>query len=133
VLQVTVSGSGEFQIQLKSFVNDRRVTDDGRCCGGITSEQQQTASAPSSATTCVESCRTFFRICLSNYQAKLVPTQALCRFGETTTPVLEDKQLRGFTGKTPQTASAGTPFTDSTISLPFDFTWPVKLLIPQYR
>lgn len=122
VTQVTVSASGEFQVQLKSFVNDLRITEDGRCCGGA-------ASAISESIACVESCRTFFRICLSNYQAKLVPSQALCRFGETTTPVLDDKQLRGFTGKNPRIESAGTPFVDGAIRLPFDFTWPVKLLI----
>jgi len=127
-MQATVSGSGEFQIQLSSLVNEDWVLNDGSCCNTIpgNTEEMPTCSTP---------CQTFFRICLSNYQAKLNPLQAQCRFGELTTGILKETVQRGIVGNvrrmTSQVASSGQQqqqqLVDTAASIKFDFTWPVRL------
>ena len=127
-VQATVSGSGEFQIQLTALVNEDWMTEDGHCCSsrvpGDVGVKQPVCSTP---------CQTFFHICLSNNQANLNPLQAKCTFGNMTTVVLKETDQRGTIGhvrrlSTATVASSGhQQFIDSALSIKFDFTWPVRI------
>ncbi|XP_066550496.1 delta-like protein 4 [Amia ocellicauda] len=65
-LSTQVSGSAVFELDLQQFVNTQGLLANGHSCK--------------------PDCRTFFKVCLKNYQA--VVTAGECYFGTVTTPVL---------------------------------------------
>ena len=99
-----VSGSGVFELRLKSFINDYGKDSLGLCCSGETAEP------------CTTPCRTRFRVCLKHYQAR-VDTTSPCTFGDVVTPVLGDNSLQ--LDAAPAVEGFSNP-----IRFPFDFTWP---------
>ncbi|KAH9509092.1 hypothetical protein Btru_049004 [Bulinus truncatus] len=82
-LQETL-GSGVFELQIRSFTNDIGLTANGTCCSGY--RQNGLCTAP---------CRTYFRVCLSHYQADIGTTSLAprCTFANFTTPVLGDNTM----------------------------------------
>ncbi|XP_030639261.1 delta-like protein 4 [Chanos chanos] len=96
VLLITITtqvlGSGVFELDLHQFKNDYGLLANG--------------------TTCAPDCKTFFRVCLKNYQIEVSPGD--CIFGSVVTPVLG--------------ANSFTIMEDDTFSkrirLPFQFGWP---------
>jgi hypothetical protein len=103
-----VSGSGEFQLLMATFDNDKGLAADGLCCEPV---------GGADVGRCAGACRTFFRICLSHYQT-VIQQDTPCTFGEQTTDVL----VGGNSFQIPpsNSSSVGNP-----VRIPFSFTWPV--------
>ena len=106
-----------------SFVVNSWRTSDGQCC---------TVSDPTSPTpSCRSPCRTFFRLCLSHYQANLpqlsgdldLDLDLTCTFGNLSTPVV-NATTSSLTSST--TSSSSVVFVNVPAQLQFDFTWPVS-------
>ncbi|XP_071081232.1 delta-like protein D [Haliotis cracherodii] len=76
-----VLSSGKFQLELGLFRNDHGLNNVGNCCNGYRSEGM-----------CTSSCRTFFRICLTHYQAN-IELDHKCTFASKETPVLGDNTI----------------------------------------
>ncbi|MBN3326229.1 DLL4 protein, partial [Atractosteus spatula] len=87
-----VLGSGVFELDLQEFLNAKSLLANGNSCK--------------------PDCRTFFRVCLKNYQAVVSPGE--CIFGSVVTPVL---------GSNSFTVVEGSGFSKP-IQLKFDFGWP---------
>ncbi|KAG5265394.1 hypothetical protein AALO_G00241940 [Alosa alosa] len=85
-------GSGVFELGLHEFKNDYRLLSNGEACG--------------------PECRTFFRVCLKNYQTVVTPGE--CIFGSNITPVLGTKSFSVM-----KNGGVNKP-----IRLPIDFSWP---------
>ena len=88
-------GSGVFELNLHEFQNHKGLLANGSACK--------------------PSCRTYFRICLKNYQAVVSPGD--CIFGSTMTPVLG---TNSFSAR--DSGSLPRP-----IQIPFNFGWPVRV------
>ncbi|KAJ8378131.1 hypothetical protein AAFF_G00247690 [Aldrovandia affinis] len=86
-----VFGSGVFELDLQEFRNSRGLLENGNACK--------------------PDCKTFFRVCLKNYQAVVSPGD--CIFGTVVTPVLGSNSFTA--------AGAGT---FRTVRLAFNFGWP---------
>ncbi|XP_028837496.1 delta-like protein 4 [Denticeps clupeoides] len=93
VMTAQVYGSGVFELDLQRFQNDRGLLASGR--------------------TCAPDCRTFFRVCLKNYQAVVRPGD--CVFGSDVTPVLGSNSF----AVAGSAAAAGEP-----LRLLLNFGWP---------
>lgn len=80
-----------FEIELHYFQNTKGLLANGRSCS-------------------VSGCRTYFSVCLKNFQAVVSPGN--CIFGEVTTPVVgtDSFNMRR----------------DARLRLPLNFTWPVR-------
>ncbi|KAF3702704.1 Delta-like protein 4 [Channa argus] len=87
-----VFGSGVFELELQEFKNHKGLLANGNACK--------------------PNCRTYFRICLKNYQAVVSPGD--CIFGSTMTPVLG---TNSFSAK-----DSGT--LPRPIQIPFNYGWP---------
>ncbi|XP_063049423.1 delta-like protein 4 [Engraulis encrasicolus] len=85
-------GSGVFEIDLQEFRNDKNMLSNG--------------------SRCLADCRTFFRVCLKNYQREVTPGE--CYYGSGSTPVLG---ARSFS----ITQSGGS---SKALRFPIDFSWP---------
>lgn len=83
-------------MRLLSYNNTEERDDVGKCCSGRTGTDSQ----------CIGSCHPVFRICLKEYQVKIVTTSK-CTFGDVITK------------------NVGSPSSES-IAFPFPFTWPVS-------
>ncbi|KAI1895485.1 hypothetical protein AGOR_G00106750 [Albula goreensis] len=91
-ISAQVLGSGVFELKLQDFKNNKGLLANGNACKS--------------------ECRTFFRVCLKNYQAVVSPGD--CIFGDVITPVLGANSFRVLEGD-----SFSNP-----IRLPFNFGWP---------
>jgi delta len=121
-LQITCSGI--FELRLKSFRNDNGMNSLGRCCGD---KQLPNGS-------CQSSCKTRFRICLKQYQAK-VDINSPCTFGDTFTQVLGDNSFNLTMSTTSTTSSKLHHQKTSSINpilFPFAFTWPVSIQLSYF-
>ncbi|XP_052327438.1 delta-like protein 4 [Oncorhynchus keta] len=87
-----VFGSGVFEIDLHEFKNSKGLLENGNSCR--------------------LNCRTFFRVCLKNYQAVVSPGD--CIFGNSLTPVLGTNSFSAM-----DRGAFSRP-----IRLPFNFGWP---------
>lgn len=103
-----MSGSGVFELRLKSFINEYGKDSQGKCCSGSTSRTGE----------CLGACRTRFRVCLKHYQAK-IDTTTPCTFGDVVTPVLGENVVN-------LSSTLSLPSFSNPIRFPFDFTWPVS-------
>ncbi|XP_060772291.1 delta-like protein 4 isoform X1 [Neoarius graeffei] len=90
-LLTQIYGSGVFELKLHEFKNFKGLL--------------------ASGTSCRPDCRTFFRVCLKNYQVSLSPGD--CIFGKNVTSMLGSNSFK---------MEAGPPST--LIRLPFNFRWP---------
>ncbi|XP_055299925.1 neurogenic locus protein delta [Sitodiplosis mosellana] len=102
-----VHGSGLFELRLKYFKNDYGKDKDGICCSGKTDPITNQ---------CIGTCRTRFRVCLKNYQAK-IDTSSPCTFGDVVTPILGENSMN-------LTALSENLNFVNPIRFPFDFAWP---------
>lgn len=100
-----VSSTGVFELHLTQFRNANGLNADGNCCNGIRTGGK-----------CSSTCRTFFRICLSHYQAK-ISEDPICTFASLTSPVLGENDLE----------FQDIPSIDfeNPIQFPITFSWPV--------
>lgn len=89
-----IFGSGVFELDLHEFKNFKGLLANGNLCK--------------------PDCRTFFKVCLKNYQVVVSPGD--CIFGSAITPVLGTNSFSIMGG-----GSFSTP-----IRLPFNFGWPVS-------
>ncbi|XP_065216653.1 protein jagged-2-like [Planococcus citri] len=94
--------SGTFELQILEIENLRGEVSGGECCGsgsrlrvsrGGASGSSGTSSADkedtsSSTTACTVACRTFFKVCLKEYQNNMSATSDSCSYGNTSSPVL---------------------------------------------
>ncbi|XP_055088033.1 delta-like protein 4 [Periophthalmus magnuspinnatus] len=87
-----VCGSGVFELNLHEFKNNKGLLANGSACK--------------------PNCRTYFRVCLKNYQAVVSPGD--CIFGTSVTPVLGTNYFNAR-----DTVPAHKP-----IQIPFNFGWP---------
>lgn len=115
--QIThITCSGLFELRLKSFRNDKGVNSIDRCC-----TEKQTLSGGS----CLGSCKTRFRVCLKQYQAE-IDTTSSCTFGAAATPIIGDNTFNFTQKNQPQQKDLSI----IPIRFPFEFTWPVSILLP---
>lgn len=68
---------------------------------------------------CSGTCKTRFRVCLKNYQAK-IDMNSPCTFGDVVTPVVGENSMN-------LTALNENLRFVNPIRFPFDFTWPVSV------
>ncbi|XP_033112814.1 neurogenic locus protein delta-like [Anneissia japonica] len=100
-----VCSNSYFEIKINSFSNDAKVDIIGQCCtGGFSVDTNQCNSSV---------CRTFFQICLTNFQVD-IPKSPECTFGRQVTPVIgqntfNDSFENGF---------------ENPIRIPMEFVWP---------
>ncbi|KAL5008933.1 hypothetical protein ScPMuIL_014514 [Solemya velum] len=104
ILVLKVSSTGVFELHLTQFRNANGLNADGNCCNGIRTGGK-----------CSSTCRTFFRICLSHYQAK-ISEDPICTFASLTSPVLGENDLE----------FQDIPSIDfeNPIQFPITFSWP---------
>ncbi|CAG5866337.1 unnamed protein product [Menidia menidia] len=84
-----VLGSSVFEIDLHHFQNTKSLLANGRSCS-------------------MNGCRTYFKVCLKNYQAEVSPGR--CIFGKSSTPVLGTDSF--------------SIQSDARLRLPLNFSWP---------
>lgn len=84
---------------------------DGLCCSG---------KIDPATNQCSGTCKTRFRVCLKNYQAKIDMTSP-CTFGDVMTPVVGENSMN-------LTALTENMDFVNPIRFPFDFTWPVSTI-----
>lgn len=89
-----ILGSGVFELDLHEFKNFKGLLANGNSCK--------------------PDCRTFFRVCLKNYQVVVSPGE--CIFGSAITPVLGTNSF----------SIMGSGSFNTPIRLPFNFGWPVR-------
>ncbi|XP_014331677.1 delta-like protein 4 [Xiphophorus maculatus] len=89
MLFTQVLGSSVFEIDLHHFQNTKALLANGRSCS-------------------TDGCRTYFRVCLKNFQKEVSPGR--CIFGRASTPVLGTDSF--------------SIQPDATVRLPLNFTWP---------
>lgn len=104
-----VQASGVFELHLQSFRNNDGLNKDGNCCNGYRSEGK-----------CTSPCKTFFRVCLTHYQAAIATeSNPTCTFGEYTSPVVAENSVN-FSART------DLPM-DNPLRFPVkEFSWPVS-------
>ncbi|XP_038147471.1 delta-like protein 4 [Cyprinodon tularosa] len=90
MLFTQVLGSSVFEIDLHHFQNTKALLANGRSCSS-------------------EGCRTYFRVCLKNFQREVSPS-GRCIFGSARTPVLGTDSF--------------SIQQDAPVRLPLNFTWP---------
>ncbi|XP_061694021.1 protein jagged-1b [Syngnathoides biaculeatus] len=100
-------GSGQFELQILTAHNANGELLSGACCHGARN------SADSKCSTRAE-CRTFFKVCLKEYQSR-VSAGGPCSFGMGSTPVLGGNTF-SFRGSLRNDKAR--------IVLPFSFAWP---------
>lgn len=105
VLISQVNTTGIFELNLKRFENENGVNADGNCCAGVRTGAR-----------CTSWCRTFFRVCLTHYQATITD-DVHCNFAEKFTPVLTH-------GNNSVDFSNLPVKFDIPIKFPFQFAWP---------
>uniref|UniRef100_A0A4W5K2D2 Notch ligand N-terminal domain-containing protein n=1 Tax=Hucho hucho TaxID=62062 RepID=A0A4W5K2D2_9TELE len=110
-----VCAVGMFELQIRHFQNPHGVLQSGECC-----DLQATGGQRCSLT---DQCDTFFRACLKEYQARVVPTGA-CTFGAGSTTVLggntQSLRHRGHDGGGREDGTTGH------VVIPFKYAWPVS-------
>lgn len=89
-----ILGSGVFELDLHEFKNFKSLLANGNSCK--------------------PDCRTFFKVCLKNYQVVVSPGE--CIFGSAITPVLGTNSF----------SIMGSGSFNTPIRLPFNFGWPVR-------
>lgn len=82
----------------------------GKCCSGSTTNNGD----------CLGVCKTRFRVCLKQYQAK-IDTTTPCTYGDVVTPVLGGNVVN-------LSPDVALPSFTNPIRFPFDFSWPVSIL-----
>ncbi|KAK0158258.1 hypothetical protein PV328_009284 [Microctonus aethiopoides] len=112
-----VNASGVFELRLMSFVNEYGKDNTGKCCSGSTS----------STGDCSGVCKTRFRVCLKQYQAK-IDTATPCTYGDVVTPVLGGNVVN-------LKPDVTLPSFTNPIRFPFDFSWPgtFSLIVEAYH
>ena len=92
------------------FKNSNGLNIQGECCNGTMNRNLQ----------CVSSCRTFFTICFTNYQAE-ISNNPTCNYGAYETAVLGGN-IVDFNEELPVKF-------ENPIKFPFPFAWPVSIFI----
>lgn len=111
-----VLSSGVLEFRFDSFQNSLGRDRDGRCCSSSEnfsedfSDDHQVFQDSKKDSTCFNSCRIYFRVCLKHFQHN-IDVNSPCTFGEVTTPVLGNDTI--------QTPGYIVPFF-------FNFSWPVS-------
>ena len=106
VLQIRSEGT--FELELVKFTNDIGYNADANCCNGVLYNDH-----------CTSACRTFFRICLKEFQTNISPSPP-CTFGSVTTPALGGNSFN-------ISDNSHVAF-NSPVQLNFEFAWPVSLI-----
>ena len=106
ILVLQISSEGVFEIQLINFNNEFGYTHDGNCCAGV----RQTNGY------CTSPCRTFFRICLKQYQSTINPDPP-CTFGHSLSPYLGGNSFD---------VPTDNPAFSNPVPFKFGFSWPVS-------
>lgn len=99
--------TGVFELELTMFKNSKGFNVNGECCNGTMNRNSQ----------CVYSCRTFFSVCFTNYQAE-ISSNPTCNYGTFVTAVLGGNTI-DFKEELPVKF-------ENPILFPFQFSWPVS-------
>ncbi|KAK7104697.1 delta-like protein 1 [Littorina saxatilis] len=111
-----VQASGVFELHLQSFRNNDGLNKDGNCCNGYRSEGK-----------CTSPCKTFFRVCLTHYQAAIATeSNPTCTFGEYTSPVVAENSVN-FSARTDLPMDNPLRFPVKEFSWPGDFSLIVEV------
>lgn len=79
--------SGTFELQILEIENLRGEVSGGECCGGA-SRMRISRGEKEDPSPCVIPCRTFFNVCLKEYQNNMSVVSGSCSYGNTSSPVL---------------------------------------------
>jgi len=117
-----ISSSGKFEIRLISFTNDEGRTVNGKCCG----RQHLNLNNETQSISCMHpsnglSCHTYFKICLSHYQAN-ISVNGTCTTGQKETSTLGRNSFELDSVENDELIDTTT---ESVIRFEFSFTWPV--------
>ncbi|KAL3872719.1 hypothetical protein ACJMK2_035925 [Sinanodonta woodiana] len=103
VLPKQVCSTGSFELKLKEFRNEHGLNSDGNCCNGYLK-----------SSVCSSTCRTFFSICLTHYQAQ-ISDNPQCTFASMTSPVLGENNVE---------FDNVSLLMDNPVRFPFQISWP---------
>ncbi|XP_064621649.1 delta-like protein D isoform X2 [Lineus longissimus] len=103
-----VRGDGIFGLGLETFSNEKGINADGNCCNGVRTSGK-----------CSQRCRTFFRICLKQYQTN-ISLDGTCTYGSQETPVFGEDSAGSFQFPT---SLNNTSFLNP-VQFSFTFAWP---------
>jgi hypothetical protein len=106
-------------VYLTSFSNDASLTADGTRCVGTTAAANGTG---------LSSCRTFFHVCLTNYQpSELLGESTSCQYAEGLSAVVSNNSSFDFpapaAGDFPSAVGAA-----NEVEMTFSFAWPVRMV-----
>lgn len=109
---------GVFELQIRHFQNPNGLLQTGACCDLLANGGQRCSAR--------DQCDTFFKVCLKEYQARVVPNGA-CTFGSANTGILggnsQSLRHRGHDGGG---VGGGEDGTNGLIGIPFKYAWPVS-------
>lgn len=105
--------TGSFELQIIGIQNTRGELSNGSCCnlGDFRLDNG----------TCAHECRTFFRLCLKEYQSEVSDTGP-CTFGNVSTAVVGGNTF----------SVHGDPNLNIILTLPFTFRWTVSEIFKYY-
>lgn len=112
-----IFASGAFELKLNSFRNQFGLNSDNNCCSGVKDHSGY----------CTESCRTFFKICLKEYQTHIVTDSPKCTFGSVTTPVVGANTFNIQDSSSSSSSNTQDQLLENPIKLHFEFSWPVSI------
>lgn len=120
--------SGTFELQILEIENLRGEVAGGECCGSGSrlrvsrggGSGTSSADKEDTSTACTIACRTFFKVCLKEYQNNMSATSVSCSYGNTSSPVLG---ANSFTLADPDRANGK-------LVIRFKFSWTVSVLKP---
>lgn len=104
---VVVSATGSFELEVLGIQNSRGELSNGTCC---TLRDVRLDNG-----TCAGECRTFFRLCLKEYQTEVSDTGP-CTFGNVSTSVVGGNSF----------SMHANPHHHVVLTLPFTFRWTVS-------
>lgn len=79
---------GTFELQILEIENIRGEITGGECCGGTPRIRVSVGDRSDNQSACMTSCRTFFKVCLKEYQSNMSAVSGSCSYGNASSPVL---------------------------------------------
>lgn len=79
---------GTFELQILEIENIRGELTGGECCGGTPRIRVSVGDRSDNQSACMTSCRTFFKVCLKEYQSNMSAVSGSCSYGNASSPVL---------------------------------------------
>jgi len=114
---------GTFELQILEIENTRGEISGGECCGNTPRVRVSTGERSENQSACLTPCRTFFKVCLKEYQSNMSAVSGSCSYGNTSSPILGGNS---FTLADPDRANGK-------LIIRFKFSWTVSNSFPGKR